>query len=283
MGRCAIIYHGRHGRCRVRLTGWQRRNRTAEREKVGEARDAAAFRGAREGQSVFHSRRNWIQSREEVRQPLRGGTRATLPIEHRSGNPAGESIPHAAIYRIAISKIDCECLRFRVAGSCSNDSFRVSARTRSSLSLSLVSANRRTENCEILFFCFLEEENWTYRHFPSLRRIVWRILWSLFENICFIYTICSNYSNLIEIMLWLIFVWELIQQISYINYVASFLQITPANPIMGRKISIDRSQTRFPFRVNKSPRCNFGTEKRISRISNSISIGTMHRERGGGD
>lgn len=85
----------------------------------------------------------------------------------------------------------------------------------------------------------------------------------------------------IEIMLWLIFVSELIQQISYINYVASFLQITPANPIMGRKISIDRSQTRFPFRVNKSPRCNFGTEKRISRISNSISIGTMHRERGG--
>lgn len=167
------------------------------------------------------------------------------------------------------------------AGSCSNDSFRVSARTRSSLSLSLVSANRRTENCEILFFCFLEEENWTYRHFPSLRRIVWRILWSLFENICFIYTICSNCSNLIEIMLWLIFLSELIQQISYINYVASFLQITPANPIMGRKISIDRSQTRFPFRVNKSPRCNFGTEKRISRISNSISIGTMHRERGG--
>lgn len=155
MGRCAIIYHGRHGRrCRVRLTGWQRRNRTAEREKVGEARDAAAFRGAREGQSVFHSRRNWIQSREEVRQPLRGGTRATLPIEHRSGNPAGESIPHAAIYRIAISKIDCECLRFRVAGSCSNDSFRVSARTRSSLSLSLVSANRRTENCETFFFVF---------------------------------------------------------------------------------------------------------------------------------
>lgn len=154
MGRCAIIYHGRHGRCRVRLTGWQRRNRTAEREKVGEARDAAAFRGAREGQSVFHSRRNWIQSREEVRQPLRDGTRATLPIEHRSGNPAGESIPHAAIYRIAISKIDCECLRFRVAGSCSNDSFRVSARTRSSLSLSLVSANRRTENCETFFFVF---------------------------------------------------------------------------------------------------------------------------------
>lgn len=53
----------------------------------------------------------------------------------------------------------------------------------------------------LFFLFFLEEENWTYRHFPSLGRIVWRILWSLFENICFIYTICSNCSNLIEIML----------------------------------------------------------------------------------
>lgn len=277
MGRCAIIYHGRHGRrCRVRLTGWQRRNRTAEREKVGEARDAAAFRGAREGQSVFHSRRNWIQSREEVRQPLRGGTRATLPIEHRSGNPAGESIPHAAIYRIAISKIDCECLRFRVAGSCSNDSFRVSARTRSSLSLSLVSANRRTENCETFFFVFFRRRELNVSSLSLVGKN------SLENTLIFIreYMLYIQFVR-IEIMLWLIFVSELIQQISYINYVASFLQITPANPIMGRKISIDRSQTRFPFRVNKSPRCNFGTEKRISRISNSISIGTMHRERGG--
>lgn len=277
MGRCAIIYHGRHGRrCRVRLTGWQRRNRTAEREKVGEARDAAAFRGAREGQSVFHSRRNWIQSREEVRQPLRGGTRATLPIEHRSGNPAGESIPHAAIYRIAISKIDCECLRFRVAGSCSNDSFRVSARTRSSLSLSLVSANRRTENCETFFFVFFRRRELNASSLSLVGKN------SLENTLIFIreYMLYIQFVR-IEIMLWLIFVSELIQQISYINYVASFLQITPASPIMGRKISIDRSQTRFPFRVNRSPRCNFGTEKRISRISNSISIGTMHRERGG--
>lgn len=277
MGRCAIIYHGRHGRrCRVRLTGWQRRNRTAEREKVGEARDAAAFRGAREGQSVFHSRRNWIQSREEVRQPLRDGTRATLPIEHRSGNPAGESIPHAAIYRIAISKIDCECLRFRVAGSCSNDSFRVSARTRSSLSLSLVSANRRTENCETFFFVFFRRRELNVSSLSLVGKN------SLENTLIFIreYMLYIQFVR-IEIMLWLIFVSELIQQISYINYVASFLQITPASPIMGRKISIDRSQTRFPFRVNKSPRCNFGTEKRILRISNSISIGTMHRERGG--
>lgn len=79
-----------------RLAGWQRRNRTEEREKVREAavaRDAAYARGKCEERPPSPPRsyplaRNSIQSREEVRQPLHGAVRGAVPTEHGSGNLA---------------------------------------------------------------------------------------------------------------------------------------------------------------------------------------------------
>lgn len=145
-------------------------------------------RFAAHARGKYEERSPIVSIREKFNPVARGSPPTSLhavPIEHGSGNLATRLANQYLMprYCIAISKIDCEYLRFRVAGSCSNDSFRVSARTRSPspprfspLPRSAAQSPHRES-----WDSFLEEEIWTYHHFPSFGRIRRTCL---FENIC---------------------------------------------------------------------------------------------------